>query len=152
MYVCCEYGNYKICKRILNYFKEMVFDEDDEDWNVLYYVVKSGNVKVYKEVEKFFKESKCLCKIICDKKIVLYIVCIYNSIDICYYICNEIVYYGIINSKVEFKGWIVVYFVVVKFKEDGVEENFICILVNGGIDVKVVIIDGYIVFGVVCEY
>lgn len=47
LYVCCEYGNYKICERILNYYKEIVFDKDDKDWNVLYYVVKGGNLSVF---------------------------------------------------------------------------------------------------------
>lgn len=55
LYVCCEYGNYEICKKILNYYKEMVFDKDDEDWDVLYYVVKGGKLCVFKEVEKIFK-------------------------------------------------------------------------------------------------
>eukprot|EP00105_Crassostrea_gigas_P018391 XP_011436502.1 PREDICTED: alpha-latroinsectotoxin-Lt1a [Crassostrea gigas] len=152
LHVCCEYGNYKICKRILNHFKETVFDEDDEDWNALHYAAKSGNVKVYKEVEKLFKESKRLCKTTCDKKTVLHIACIYNSTDICHYICNEIAYHGIINSKAEFKGWTAAHFVAVKLKEDGAEENLIRILVNGGIDVKAVTTDGYTVLGVACEH
>lgn len=83
LYVCCEYGNYEICKRILNYYKDIIYEKDDEDWNVLYYVVKGGNLNVFKEVEKIFKRCICLCELICDERIVLYIVCINKSIEIC---------------------------------------------------------------------
>lgn len=63
-------------KKILKYFGEMVYDKDDEDWNMLYYVVKGGNLGVFQEIERFFKG--CLCEIISDERIVLYIVCINN--------------------------------------------------------------------------
>lgn len=46
----------------------------------------------------------------------------------------------------------VVYYVVVEERYDGIEKSFICILVNGGIDLCVIIVDEFIVFGVVCEY
>lgn len=59
----------------------MVYDKDDEDWNMLYYVVKGGNLVVFKIIEMFFNE--CLCEIICDERIVLYIVCINNRVEIC---------------------------------------------------------------------
>lgn len=81
MYICCEYGNEDFCIRILKYFGKMVYDKDDEDWNMLYYVVKGGNLVVFKKIEMFFNE--CLCEIICDERIVLYIVCINNRVEIC---------------------------------------------------------------------
>lgn len=90
--------------------------KDEEDWNVLYYVVKGGNLKLYKKVENFFRNCVCLCEIICDERIVLYIVCINKSVKICKYICSEKLYEGIINSKGEFKDWMVVYYVVVEIK------------------------------------
>lgn len=152
LHVCCEYGNYKICKRILNHFKEIVFDKDDDDWYALHYAAKGGNLKVYKEVEKLFKESTCLCKTTRDKKTVLHIACIYNSTDVCRYICSEIAYQGIINSKAEFKRWTAAHFVAVELKEDGAEEKLIRILVKSGIDVKAVTTDGLTVLGVACEH
>lgn len=48
--------------------------------------------------------------------------------------------------------WIVVYCVVVEIEQDGSEEEFICIFVEVGIDIKLVIDDRCIVFIVVCEY
>lgn len=48
--------------------------------------------------------------------------------------------------------WIVVYCVVVEIKQVGSEEEFICIFVEVGIDIKLVIDDRCIVFIVVCEY
>lgn len=128
----------------------MVYDKDDEDWNMLYYVVKGGNLVVFKIIEMFFNE--CLCEIICDERIVLYIVCINNRVEICEYICNKKLYESIIKSMGEFREWMVVYYVVVEERYDGIEEIFICMLVKGGIDLYVIIVDGLIVFGVVCEY
>lgn len=52
----------------------------------------------------------------------------------------------------EFREWMVVYYVVVEKRYDGIEEIFINMLVKGGIDLYVIIVDGLIVFGVVCEY
>lgn len=52
----------------------------------------------------------------------------------------------------EFRKWMVVYYVVVEERYDGIEEIFINMLVKGGIDLYVIIVDGLIVFGVVCEY
>lgn len=86
LYVFCEYGNYEICVEILDCYDSrefMLYEIDDENWNVLYYVVKGGNFKVYKIVEKFYENSVCFSEIICDEKIVLYIVCINKRIEIC---------------------------------------------------------------------
>lgn len=48
--------------------------------------------------------------------------------------------------------WIVVYCKVVKIKQDGSEKEFICNIVEFGIDIKLVIVDRCIVFIVVCKY
>lgn len=83
MYICCEYGNYDICKIILKCYEGIVYYSDYYNWNVLYYVVKGGNLKVYKKVERYFRKYVCFDEIICEKEIVLYIVCINKSIKIC---------------------------------------------------------------------
>lgn len=59
LYICCEYGNYEICKIILECYRGIVYYSDDDNWNVLYYVVKGGNLKVYKEIESYFKKYVC---------------------------------------------------------------------------------------------
>lgn len=129
---------------------EILFDVDEEEWNVLYYVVKGGNFSIFKEIEKEFIDS--FCGEIFDGKIVLYIVCINNSVDICYYICELKLYENVINKKIKIRGWMVVYYVVVEIKNDEIEEKFINVLVKVDIDLNVIICDGNIVLGVVCEY
>lgn len=57
-----------------------------------------------------------------------------------------------INKLIKLKKWIVVYYVVVEIKEDGSEEKFIEFFYNGGFDLEYIIVDGYIVLGIVCEY
>lgn len=44
------------------------------------------------------------------------------------------------------------YYVVVEIKEDGNEEKFIKFFYKGGFDLIYIIVDGYIVLGIVCEY
>lgn len=89
LHVCCEYGNYEICKKILNHYKEMVFDKDDEDWNALHYAAKGGKLRVFKEVEKIFKQSACLYETTRDKKKFQHIALIYGNTEVCRYISNE---------------------------------------------------------------
>lgn len=101
MYICCEYGYKDFCDEIIKICWLILYDVDDEEWNVLYYVVKGGNLKFYKIIEKFLFGS--LCVLMFDRKIVLYIVSINNSVNICYYICrdekdNINLYKGIINN------------------------------------------------------
>lgn len=44
------------------------------------------------------------------------------------------------------------YYVVVEIKEDGSEEKFIKFFYKGGFVLEYIIVDGYIVLGIVCEY
>lgn len=89
LHVCCEYGNYKICERILNHYKEIVFDKDDKDWNALHYAAKGGNLSVFQQVEKIFKQSARLYETTRDKKTVLRIASIYKNNDVSRYICKK---------------------------------------------------------------
>lgn len=96
LYICCEYGCDGFCEKILVNCKSILYDVDVEGWNVLYYVVKGGNLCIFKEIEKKLKKS--LSIIMNDGKIVLYIVCINNWVEICEYICSKELYRYIINS------------------------------------------------------
>lgn len=96
LYICCEYGYDDFCEKILENCKNILYDVDVEGWNVLYYVVKGGNLYLYMKLEKVLKRG--LCVIMNDGKMVLYIVCINNWVEICRYICSEKLYKGIINS------------------------------------------------------
>lgn len=96
LYICCEYGCDDFYEKILVKCKSIVYDVDVEGWNVLYYVVKGGNLYLYMELEKVLKS--CLCIIMNDGKMVLYIVCINNWVEICRYICSGKLYKCIINS------------------------------------------------------
>lgn len=96
LYICCEYGCDVFYEKILVNCKNIVYDIDVEGWNVLYYVVKGGNLYLYMELEKVLKRS--LCVKMNDGKMVLYIVCINNWVEICRYICSGKLYKSIINS------------------------------------------------------
>lgn len=152
LHVCCEYGNYEICKRILNHYKDIIYEKDDEDWNALHYAAKGGNLNVFKEVEKIFKRRTRLCELTRDERTVLHIACINKSIEICQYICNEKSYQRILYSKGEFKDWTAAHYVAIEVKDDGKEEELIRILVKSKIDLKAVSKDKLTVLGVACEH
>lgn len=52
LYICCEYGCDGFCEKILENCKSILYDVDVEGWNVLYYVVKGGNLCIFMEIEK----------------------------------------------------------------------------------------------------
>lgn len=149
LHVCCEYGNEKLCKKILKHFGKMVHDKDDEDWNALHYAAKGGNLGVFQEIERLFKGR--LCETTADKRTVLHIACINNRTDICHYICNKESYKDIINSTGEFRGWTAAHYVAVEEIHDGTEETLIRTLVDGGINLHATTVDGLTVLGVACE-
>lgn len=73
-----------------------------------------------------------MCNIICNEIIVLYIyvVCINNLMGICNKELDKI-----INNRMgELRGLIVVFYVVGEGEKDDIEEFFIFILEEGGID------------------
>lgn len=152
LHISCEYGNYDICKKILQDYETIVYEKDDEDWNALHYAAKGGNLKLYKKVEIFFRNRARLCEITRDERTVLHIACINKSVKICKYICSEKSYEGILNSKGGFKDWTAAHYVAVEIKQDGTEEKLIRMLVKSGIDLKAVTTDGLTVLGVACEH
>lgn len=152
LHISCEYGNYDVCKKILQDYHTIVNAKDEEDWNALHYAAKGGNLKLYKKVENFFRNRARLCEITCDERTVLHIACINKSVKICKYICSEKSYEGIINSKGEFKNWTAAHYVAVEIKQDGTEEKLIRMLVKSGIDLQAVTTDGLTVLGVACEH
>lgn len=119
LYICCEYGYSEFCKEIIIKYVDMLYDEDENGWNVFYYVVKGGNLDVLKEIDKVMDNDIFLdnfCKEIDDGKIVLYICCIYKYVKICEYICKKLkLDRNLINKKMK-KLWMVVYYVVVEIK------------------------------------
>lgn len=152
LHISCEYGNYDICKKILQDYNTIVNAKDEGDWNALHYAAKGGNLKLYKKVEIFFKNRARLCEITRDERTVLHIACINKSVKICKYICSEKSYEGIINSKGEFKDWTAAHYVAVEIKQDGSEEKLIRMLVKSGIDLQAVTTDKLTVLGVACEH
>lgn len=150
LHVCCEYGHEDICKKILEFFGEMVHDKDDEDWNVLHYAAKGGNLEIFKKMETFFEGRQC--ETTRDKRTVLHIACINNRVEICQYICNQKSYRAIINSTGEFRNWTAAHYVAVEERQDGTEKNLIPILVHGGINLYATTVDGLTVLGVACEH
>lgn len=83
LYIVCEFGKIEIVGFIVGYFilKKFILEKDKLGWNVLYFVVKGGELKILEcllKIEGMEIDSK-----IDDGKILLYIVCIYKKIEIC---------------------------------------------------------------------
>lgn len=152
LHISCEFGNYDICKKILQDYHTIVNAKDEEDWNALHYAAKGGNLKLYKKVENFFRNRARLCEITRDERTVLHIACINKSVEICKYICSEKSYEGIINSKAESKDWTAAHYVAVEIKQGETEEKLIRMLVKSGIDLQAVTTNGLTVLGVACEH
>lgn len=87
LHICCEYGNKDLCDEIIKTCRSILHDVDDEEWNALHYAAKGGNLKFYKIIEKSLPGS--LCALTFDRKTVLHIASINNSVDICHYICRD---------------------------------------------------------------
>lgn len=152
LHICCEFGNYDICKIILKHYEGIVYHTDDNNWNALHYAAKGGNLKVYKQVESVFKIYARLCELTCDKRTVLHIACVNKSTKICQYICNNDLYQNIINAKCGFKEWTAAHYVALEIDEYGAGEELIRILVQSGIDLQAVATDGLTVLGVACQH
>lgn len=155
LHICCEYGHEDLCDEIIISCRQILHNVDDEEWNALHYAAKGGNVNVYKIIEKSLHGS--LCALTYDRKTVLHIACINNSVDICQYICrdkndNENPYKGIINNQTKFKDWTAAHYVAVEKNQDGNEERLIQMLVKSGIDLQAVTTDGLTVLGIACEH
>lgn len=80
LYIVCECGKLEIVKFIVINFSELIYCKDDFGRNVLYFVVKGGNLLILKYLNEKGLDFKFL---IFDKRIILYIVCIYKNVDIC---------------------------------------------------------------------
>lgn len=53
LYICCEYGyDVVFCYGILEMYNILLYDVNVFGWNVLYFVVKGGNLNVFKGIEK----------------------------------------------------------------------------------------------------
>lgn len=84
LYIVCEFVRYEVVNFIFIEFEFICYLEDDLGWNVLYFVVKGGNLDILKELYIIYKIFiGCLIK---DRKIILYIVCIYKYFNICRYV------------------------------------------------------------------
>lgn len=78
LYIVCEFGKIEIVDFIVNDFelKKFILCIDLFGWNVFYFVVKGGKLKILEDLFKIDgMEISC---IIDDGKILLYIVCIYK--------------------------------------------------------------------------
>lgn len=117
LYIVCEFVKYEFVLYIFIKFEIIFNDVDDFCWNVLYYVVKGGNLKILKI---FIKEGMVVGCLIKDGKIILYIVCIYKYLVICKYVVKNF-FMGFLNVKIISNGLLVVYYLVVEKKEDGSE-------------------------------
>lgn len=152
LHICCEYGNYDICKIILKCYEGIVYHSDHYNWNALHYAAKGGNLKVYKKVERYFRKYARLDEITREKETVLHIACINKSTKICQYICNNNLYQGIIKVKCKLNDWTAAHYVAVEIEEGEADEELIRILVQSGIDLQAVSTDGLTVLGVACQY
>lgn len=128
MHICCEHGHKDLCDEIIKTCQSILHDVDDEEWNALHYAAKGGNLKFYKIIEKSLPGS--LCALTFDRKTVLHIASINNSVDICHYICrdekdNTNPYKGIINNQTMLKDWTAAHYVAVEKNQDGTEERLI---------------------------
>lgn len=151
LHICCEYGNYHLCQKILKSHRTLLHDVDEEQWNALHYAAKGGNKRLFKKIEEAFEDN--VCKETKDGKTVLHIACINNRLSICEYICSQLQLYGrIINKKTNNRGWTAAHYVAVEIKEDGTEGMLINALVSGGINLKATNCDGNTVLGVACEH
>lgn len=104
-------------------------------WNVLYFVVKGGNLKILEYFLNLKVEGMDIgCKIN-DGKILLYIVCIYKIIEICKFVIDrflkdENLEEDFFNVIIINNGLIVVYYLVVEKKEDGSERMILDMFVK----------------------
>lgn len=152
LHISCEYGNYDVCKKILQDYHTIVNAKDEEDWNALHYAAKGGNLKLYKKVENFFRNRARLCEITRDERTVLHIACINKSTEICQHICNDDLYEYIIKVKCTLNDWTAAHYVAVEIDEGEADEELIGILEKSGIDLHAVSTDGLTVLGVACQY
>lgn len=83
MYIVCEFVKYEVVEYIFIKFKIVFNYVDNFGWNVLYYVVKGGDLIILKKFMKYGMDIGCL---IIDGKIILYIVCINKYLEICEYV------------------------------------------------------------------
>lgn len=152
LHICCEYGNYDICKIILERYQGIVYHSDDDNWNALHYAAKGGNLKVYKEIESCFKQYARLDLKTHKQRTVLHIACINKSTEICQHICNDDLYEYIIKVKCTLNDWTAAHYVAVEIEEGEADEELIGILEQSGIDLHAVSTDGLTVLGVACQY
>ena len=153
LHICCEYGHYELCEFIVenDLFKDMLGDIDHKRWNALHFCAKGGNLDAYK-----FIESKTVCSLddqAKDCKTVLHISCIHKRVEIAKYICNKLKSIKInINEMKTKKLWTPAHYVAVEIKQDGSEEDLICILVEAGIDLTAKTEERKAVLIVACEH
>lgn len=120
--------------------------------NGMPYIMKQrGDLKFYKIIKKSL--PGCLCALPFDRKTVLHIACINNSVDICQYIFrgekdNSNPYKGTKNNQTKLKAS----YVFVEKNQDGTEERLIQMLVKSGINLQAITTDGLTVLEIACEH
>lgn len=127
----------------------MISCVDEFGGNVLYYVVKGGNFDILKYfIDKYGLDIKFL---ILDDRIILYIVCIYKNVEICWYVVNYFLK-EFLNVKIKDFGLIVVYYLGVELKGDGSEMIFLEIFCKSEMDFFVFLYGGLFVLDRVVDY
>lgn len=127
----------------------MISCVDEFGGNVLYYVVKGGNFDILEYfIDKYGLDIKFL---ILDDRIILYIVCIYKNVEICYYVVNYFLK-EFLNVRIKDFGLIVVYYIGVELKGDGSEMIFLEIFCNSEMDFFVFLYRGLFVLDRVVDY
>ncbi|XP_022302949.2 uncharacterized protein LOC111110649 isoform X2 [Crassostrea virginica] len=158
LHICCEYGHYELCELILKdsaFIGKVLHDRDDEGWNALHSAAKGGNLKVFKMIEEALKSSdplEFLCKETVNSKTVLHICCIHKNVEICRYICNKLSSVPQKLNKVTTGLWTAAHYVAVEIKQNGTEEDLICILEDAGLDLKIKSKEGKTVLTVAFEH
>lgn len=117
LYIVCEFVKKEVVEFIFIKYEIIFSYVDDFGWNVIYYVVKGGDLIILKEFIEKGMDIGCL---MIDGKIILYIVCIYKYLEICEYVVKNFFIY-FLNVQINNNGLIVVYYLVVEKKEDGSE-------------------------------
>ena len=154
LHICCENGDYELCKFSVEneHLNVMLGDIDHNRWNALHFCAKGGNLDAFKYI-KYIKSKNIRDDGTIDSKTALHICCIHKHLKIAKYLCDEINSQGKnINELKTKRWWTPAHYVAVEIKQDGSEEKLIRILVDAGIDLTAKTEERKTVLIIACEH